>query len=213
MTAYLNEDEQVEALKKWWKENGTSIVLGVLLGFGAIFGWQGWHAYRASQGASASNLFLAMENLAAAGKTEAALETGKRLLGEHTGSAYASFAALKLAQMVYAKGDKDNAAENLQWVVSHAPDEVISELAQLRLAQVRADQQKWDAAGTALDAIQKDFMPGSVAELRGDIAQAKGDLDAARKAYELALATGGDVQESVRMKLRAIGTGDAEKSS
>jgi predicted negative regulator of RcsB-dependent stress response len=211
MTSYLNEDEQVEALKNWWKENGTSIVLGVLLGFGAIFGWQGWQAYRASQGVAASNLFLAMENLEAAGKAEAEMETGKRLLGEHTGSMYASFAALELAQSLYTKGDKDTAAENLQWVVSHAPDEVIADLARLRLARVRVDQQQWDAAGAQLDGIQEDFMPGGVAELRGDIARAKGDLDAARKAYEVALGEGGDEQDSVRMKLRAIGT--VEKSS
>lgn len=213
MTSYLNEDEQVEALKNWWKENGTSIVLGVLLGFGAIFGWQGWQAYRASQGVAASNLFLAMENLEAAGKAEAEMEMGKRLLGEHTGSIYASFAALELAQSLYAKGDKDTAAENLQWVVSHGPDEVIADLARLRLARVRMDQQQWDAAGAQLDGIQEDFMSGGVAELRGDIARAKGDLDAARKAYEVALGEGegGDEQDGVRMKLRAIGT--PEKSS
>ncbi len=208
MTTYLNEEEQLEALKKWWADNGKSIVIGVVLGFAAIFGWQGWQAYRVAQGEAASNLYISMQNQVRAGKAESALELGKRLLGEHTGSVYASFAALKLAQLMYERGGKANASENLQWVVSHAPDAVIADLARFRLARVRLEQKQYEQAVSQLDAVDAAFMPAGVAELRGDIARARGDLAAARAAYRQALAAKGDASALVRMKLNEIGAGE-----
>ncbi len=204
MTTYLNEEEQLEALKKWWAENGKSIVIGVVLGFAAIFGWQGWQAYRVAQGEAASNLYISMQNQVRAGKAESALELGKRLLGEHTGSVYASFAALKLAQLMYERGDKANASENLQWVVSHAPDAVIADLARFRLARVQLEQKQYEQAVSQLDAVDA----AGVAELRGDIARARGDLAAARAAYRQALAAKGGASALVRMKLNEIGAGE-----
>ena len=207
MTAYLNEEQQVEAIKKWWKENGKSVVIGVVLGFSVIFGWQGWQKYHVAQGEAASNLYIGMQNLLSAGKVDTAVEAGKRLLGEHTDSVYASFAALKLAQLMYERGDKANASENLQWVVSHAPDAAIADLAKMRLSRVQLDQQQYDQALATLDSVDPTFMPGVTAELRGDIARAKGDIDAARKAYQQALATGSGIHDSVQMKLLEIGEG------
>ena len=187
MTIYQNEEEQIAAIKQWWKENGTSIVIGVSLGFAAIFGWQGWQSYRLAQGEAASGLYVGMQNQAAAGDVEGALAIEKRLLGEHTNSIYASFAALKLAQLMYDRGDKAAAAENLHWVVSHAPDEVVADLARVRLTRVQIDLKKFDQASSILDAV------------------AKGDLEEAREAYTRALAVQGDAQAEVRMKLLEIG--------
>jgi len=209
MTSYMNEDEQLEAVKKWWKENGASIVIGVVLGLAVLFGWQGWKSYRLAEGQTASNLYFSMQNQAASGDADAALVTGKRLLGEHTGSVYASFAAFKLAQLAYERGDKASAVENLGWVVSNAPDRVVADLARVRLARAYVDQQQWDLANAQLDAVDPDFMPGSVAEMRGDIAQARGDLEAARRAYAEALASPDEVLGTVRLKLQALGIGES----
>lgn len=209
MTSYMNEDEQLEAVKRWWKENGTSIVIGVVLGLAVLFGWQGWKSYRVAEGQAASNLYFSMQNQAASGDLETALQTGKRLLGEHTGSVYASFAALKLAQLSYARGDKAGAVENLGWVVSNAPDPVIADLARVRLARAYIDQAQWDLASAQLDAVDKHFMPGGVADLRGDIAWARGDLEAARQAYAEALASPDEVLGTVRLKLQALGAGES----
>jgi len=211
MTTYPNEDEQLEAVKKWWSENGKSIVLGVVLGFSALFGWQGWQSYQLAQGQAASDLYTAMLNQATSGDIESASATGKRLLGEHTGSVYAGFAALKLAQFAYARGDKPGAVGHLEWVSSNVSEEVFADLAKVRLARLQLDLGQVDAAEAQLNAVYPGFMPGVVAELRGDIAQANGDLEAARQAYILALASGEEVLQTVRMKLLAIGS--AEESS
>lgn len=211
MTSYPNEDEQLEAVKKWWAENGKSIVLGVVLGFSALFGWQGWQSYQLAQGQAASDLYTTMQNQAASGDVASAFATGKRLLGEYTGSVYAGFAALKLAQLAYARGDKQGAVGHLEWVGSNASEEVVADLAKVRLARLQMDQGQLDAAEAQLKAVYPGFMPGIVAELRGDIARANGDLEAARQAYILALASGEELLQTVRMKLLAIGS--REKSS
>ena len=61
MSSYLNDDEQVEALKNWWKENGKAVILGISLGIGSVIGWQGWDRYKISQNENASVIFSVME--------------------------------------------------------------------------------------------------------------------------------------------------------
>ena len=206
MSAYLDEEEQVEALKNWWKENGRSVIAGAVLGLAAIFGWQGWQGWQRGQAEAASMLYEQMLGRLRAGDVDAAQSAGKRLLGEFTDSIYASFAAMKLARTAYEKGESDTAVENLQWVAAHAPDSVIGDLARVRLVRVLVDAGKQERAERVLSEIQKDFMPAVVAELRGDIARAKGDTAAAREAYEAAMRAGA-TNELVRMKHQALGKG------
>ena len=122
MSTYQTEEEQVEAIKKWWKENGRSVVGGVVLGFAVIGGWQGWQGYERSTGETASAYYDAMRQAVRSGQQARAIEDGKRLIGEYGGSAYASFAALELARISYLNGEKAVAREHLQWVTQSAPD-------------------------------------------------------------------------------------------
>ena len=43
MAELRTEEEQVEALKSWWKENGKSLIMGVVIAVAAVFGWRGWN--------------------------------------------------------------------------------------------------------------------------------------------------------------------------
>lgn len=205
MSAYLSEEEQVEAIKKWWKENGMSVVGGAVLGFAIIFGWQGWGQYRTAQGENASILFSTLENQVRAGDNEAAVSTAKRLIGDYGDSVYAGFAALQVARLSYEQGDKAVAREHLRWTVENASDPTIAGLARLRLGRLLLDLGEADAAA-AIAAAAGDFMPGAFAELRGDIARAQGDSTAARRAYDEALQQGVDDAALVRMKLVDLGS-------
>ncbi|MDJ0807873.1 MAG: tetratricopeptide repeat protein [Gammaproteobacteria bacterium] len=208
MSSYLTEDEQVEALKKWWKENGKSVLSGLILGFGIIFGWQGWDRYQTSQGEHASMLYTTMENQFASGGDDQGTETAKRLIGEHSSSVYATFAAFQLAKVAYQKGEKASAKSHLQWALDNAPDEALAGVARLRLARVLIDMQEWDAAQTLVEGAG-DLMPGEFARLQGDIAQHRGDLDGAREAYQRAILQGVENADLVRMKLVDLGDGEA----
>ena len=134
MSTYKTEEEQVEAIKNWWKENGKSVIGGIVLGFAIIGGWQGWQGYQRNQGEAASAHFDAMRQAVRSGQQAKAIEDGKRLIGEYGGTAYASFAALELARLAYLGGEKAAAREHLQWVTESAPDPAIREVARLRLS-------------------------------------------------------------------------------
>ena len=100
MSTYQTEEEQVEQLKKWWKENGKSVIGGVVLGFAIIGGWQWWQVYHKGQGEAASLVFDTMRQAARLNQVDKALEDGRRLLGDYPGSAYAGFAALEMGRRV-----------------------------------------------------------------------------------------------------------------
>jgi predicted negative regulator of RcsB-dependent stress response len=205
MSTYQTDDEQVEAIKKWWKENGKSVIGGVVLGFAIIGGWQWWQVYHKGQGEAASLVFDTMRQAVRLNQVDKALEDGRRLLGDYPGSAYAGFAALEMARLSYERGEKDAARGHLQWVIDSAADPSIAELARLRLGRLLLDIQDTAALSELLAKSPLPAFDGEFAALRGDLARAQGDLVAARDAYQQAMLAGVEDQTMLRMKLVDVG--------
>ena len=205
MSTYKTEEEQVEAIKKWWKENGKSVIGGVVLGFAIIGGWQGWQGYQRNQGETASAYFDAMRQAVRSGRDDKAIEDGKRLIGDFGGSTYASFAALELARLAYQRSEKAVARDHLQWVSDSAPDPAIRELGRLRLGRLLLDMQELDALQSLLGHQASAAFAGEFAALRGDYERARGNEDAAREAYQEALVKGVEDEELLRMKMTDLG--------
>jgi predicted negative regulator of RcsB-dependent stress response len=207
MSVYQTEDEQVEALKKWWKENGKSVIGGIVLGAAIIGGWQGWQGWQRSAGEAGSMMYDTLRQAVRSGQIDEAIEQGKRLIGEHGSSAYASFAGLDLARLAYQKGEKSAARGHLEWVADSAPDPTLREVARLRLARLLMDMGETDALAALLDQAPLQAFAGEFDVLRGDLARVQGDRAAARQAYLDALAAGVDDAAFVRMKLVDVGGG------
>lgn len=207
MSVYKTDDEQVEAIKKWWKENGKSVIGGIVLGFAIIGGWQGWQGWERNQGESASILFDTLRQSVRNQAFDKAIEDGKRLVGEYGGSAYASFAGLELARLAYEKGEKAAARGHLRWVAESAPDPTLREVARLRLGKLLLDMGETEALEALLEPSPLSAFAGEFAELRGDLARAKGDQTGARAAYRDALASGVEDEPMLRMKLVDVGEG------
>lgn len=205
MSTYQTEEEQVEAIKKWWKENGKSVIGGVVLGFAIIGGWQGWQGYQRNQGEAASAYFDGMRQAVRSGRDDKAIEDGKRLIGDFGGSSYASFAALELARLAYERSEKAVARDHLQWVSDSAPDPSIRELARLRLGRLLLDMQELDALQSLLGQQASAAFAGEFAALLGDYERARGNDDAAREAYQEALVKGVEDEELLRMKITDLG--------
>ena len=205
MSTYQTDEEQVEALKKWWKEHGKSIIAGAVVGLSLVLGWQGWARYDRSQAELAAGYYSEFTSTVRGGQTAQAAEQGERLIKQFGDSAYASFAALELARLAYDEGRFDQARERLQWVADHSVDAALAQLGRLRLGQLLLDQGELDAARGVVDAADKGSYVASFAELRGDIAVAAGDNATAAAAYQEALAAGAENADLVRMKLADTG--------
>jgi predicted negative regulator of RcsB-dependent stress response len=200
MTAYQTEEEQVEALKRWWKENGTSIVAGVVIGLGGIFGWQAWGSHQDRVGKAASLAFSQLVSAEQQGDVDSTGKQAEMLRLEYEGSSYAVFAALTQARLKLEAGDGAAARSQLEWAVQNADNDSLKHLAQLNLARILLSEGDLDAAAE-LARIESGGFAGDFAQLRGDIAVQQGDKQAAFAAYTLAMTHEPSNRHLLQMKL------------
>ena len=194
MTAHLTEEEQLEALKRWWSENGTSTVVGVALAVSGYLGWGFWQDKQQAdaEAASASYQTLMEAVIAEPGqalseeKSATANHLAEELKTQHSDSLYASQAALFKAKLAVESGDLAAAAGELQWVIAQNVEPSMTLLTRSRLARVQLDLGEHDKAlATVADANSGSFK-ALFAEIRGDVLLAQGKDSEARAAYQLA---------------------------
>jgi len=205
VNAYESEEQQVEALKAWWQENGKSVLFGAVLGIAIVLGWQSWLTHVANIGASASQALAGMSDAVLKNEKDSALAQGQRILDEYGDTVYADFAALGMAKLAVESNDPAAAQRHLERVAEHPSDPGLVDLARLRLARLLLDQGKGAEATAFLDKVTAAAHQGEVSLLRGDIALAAGDRTAAGNAYHQALAAGLAGDELVRLKLDDLG--------
>jgi predicted negative regulator of RcsB-dependent stress response len=205
----LEEQEKVEELKAWWKQHGgfiAAIVLALAVGFA---GWQGWRWYQVNQAAAASVLYDTVSKAAQANDAKALRDAAGTLVESYPRTLYASMGALVAARYYFDRNDLKTAKAQLQWVIDHAPSDDFKDLARLRLAAVLLDEKAYDEALKLLEAKTAPAYEAQYAALRGDILLAKNQAAEAKAAYKLALEKSdkkdGAFQESVRMRLEALG--------
>ena len=189
MESYRTEEEQVEALRRWWEENGKSTIAAIVVALLAGFGWQGWQGYQDTQREKASDLYqtlLQSMSVAEPSSTAAAeiTDVAQRLKAEHGGSTYAQFAALHLARMAVANDKLDMAEEQLRWVLTAADSgSDVALITQQRLARVLAARGDTEQALSILAQGANTAYAASYAAARGDILLASGNDEEARAAY------------------------------
>jgi predicted negative regulator of RcsB-dependent stress response len=180
---YETEEQQVEALKAWWAENGKAVIAGVVLGAGVIGGWTFWKGYQEKQAVLASDSYSrALEAIASADDT-AALTLADELKNDQPNTLYAAYANLAAARVAVEKGDLADAASRLDWVAKNAPQDDVQLIAKVRLARVQGAQGDAAAGLASLPQTFPQAFVGLVEEARGDLLVQSGDLDGARSAY------------------------------
>lgn len=213
MDVLTTEEQQVEALKKWWKENWLSIVGGVLIGGGLIIGWRLWVDQQSSQAKAASSTYEAMMSAMEAKQSDVGLEFGNNLVVQYPDSPYASLAALANAKMKLDQGDVLAAKTQLQWVLDNGNPEQIKHTARIRLARLLLGENKPDEAMSLVNGISGSKFQASYDALKGDISLAQGNVEQARMAYTQALSgmePGSRSRDLLQMKLDNLGGGSSE---
>lgn len=208
MALDLEEQEQIDEAKAWWKRHGNTVIWGVTLFLLAAAGWRGWETWSRNQAAEASMLFDRAAQAAAMNDLKAAREMTAQIMENHGHSAYAAPAAWLAGRINYESGDVKSAGAQYQYALDHAKDEGVAQLARLRLAVLRFDAK--DLAG-ALALVNEPYDPafqGLAGQIKGDVLVAQGKPAEAKAAYKLALEKMGEkspLKPLVEIRLDALG--------
>ena len=199
MEIYNNEDEQLDAVRSFFRDNGKAMVVGVVLGIGALFGWRYWQSHQQQTSANVSMSFdQAVEHSSNTANLEAFIQAND--------NTYGVFAALKLAQEFADKGDFAKAKQQLLWAQGHTKDDNLLPTVNLRLARVQLQEKQFDDALKTLDTVQKGGWFAQAQAIRGDVLAEKGDVKGAREAYSLASESDPSpvLKELLRIKLNNL---------
>lgn len=209
---YETEDQQIEAVKKWFKENGTSILLSIIVAVAVVFGWQGWNQSQQDSHEAASELYqnmieaLALTNSDTDSSRHAKTvkHLGEQLIAEHANLHYAYFAGLALAKVAVQNNDFDEAEKQLRWVLEQNGDESITSIARIRLAHVLASQGNIDEGLSLLAGQANAAFKSLNDEARGDLYLQLGNEEQARMAYQSSIdfAKGNGARENALVQLK-----------
>ncbi|WP_293749526.1 tetratricopeptide repeat protein [uncultured Paraglaciecola sp.] len=198
MEQYETEEQQIEAIKRFWKENGVALVIGAFLGLGGLLGWR-W--YNDSQIAAKEQASFAYEKASEELlKGEAGFSKAKTFIDGHSDTGYAMLMALEMAQQAIERKDLTEAAKQLEFVVSNAKLSAVQSVAQLRLARIQIEQGELELALSSADKVTDQAFKSQSQEIKGDVYQAQQLFDKARAAYSAALESN-ERDQVLKMKL------------
>ena len=187
MEVYSTDEERVEALKKWWKENGKSLIAGVALGLSALFGWQAWMAGKNAEAESASNYYTKMVATLEAGDNDEAQKQAAEIIGQFSESPYAVLAALSIAKLKVEQDDLLGARTQLQWALDNSALEEMKQIIRLRLARVLLALDETDNALGLLSGVDAGSFLAAYEELMGDVYVKQGKYQQAAESYRSSL--------------------------
>ena len=201
----LSDDEKAEALKRWWSENGKSVVGGVVLGLALVFGWQGWNEHQRSQAEMAAVEYDRFQVAIQKKDLDAAKLQAEKLSKDFAATAYDYFAAVDLAAEMTAAEDFAGARTQLDYAVSNADDDGLKQLAEVRLARLLVAMGETEAAAK-LAQNRSGAFAAEFAQIRGDIERLAGNNEAAAKAYQQAMLSASANNRLLEMKLNEVKT-------
>lgn len=208
MEIYTTEEQQVEAIKKWWAENKWSVIGGVVIGVSALWGGRAWLDGQNVYAEAASATYQMMMEQMSRGNSEDAATQGAQLLGQFSDTPYASLAALSMAKLKLDANDAMAASSHLRWALDNTKEDAVKHEARLRLAKLLLADAKYDEALTLLNGVEANVYVASYEQLKGDIHLAAGQPESARTAYSRALAGMAPTErgrELLQMKLDNLG--------
>lgn len=202
------EEEQVESLKAWWKDNSNWVLGLVTVAVIATAGWRGWQYYQMKQSTESATLYQQFTQQLASNDPKRVNDAAAMLMDKYAGTSYAAQSALIAAQVNEMSSDAPRSKTQLQWVIEHSSDEGLKCVAALRLAALRVDEKDYAGALKALETKHPASFDALFADMRGDILSVQGKSAEAKASYQQAYDKMDDktpYRNLVQLKLDALG--------
>ncbi len=205
MEVYSNDNEQVDALRRFFANNGKSLVIGVVLGVAALVGWHYWNDHQNDNAKETSAVYQQLATALDGNKPQTMDAVAK--FAHDNNNTYGALASLDLAKQYVDKNDLDKAAAQLQNGLVNTQDANLKAVLNLRLARVQLQQKKMDEVLKTLDAIKGDGWTAIVADIRGEALLSKGDKQGAHDAWSKGIASEASpaLKEMMQMKMNNLG--------
>ncbi|MFI3180397.1 MAG: tetratricopeptide repeat protein [Methylococcales bacterium] len=191
MELYETEEQQVEALQKWWKENSTASLIGLGIGIAVILGWNQWQDHKKEQLSKASAVYDQLLKNVNENKVSDIETVATKLKSEFGSTEYATYSLLLQAKTQVEAGDLAGAKELLQGLANQSID--LSQLAKLRLVRLFLATGEYEKGLQLIGQVDQKSAAGfsdNYDELVGDLYVALDRIDEARTSYEKALRNG-----------------------
>ncbi|SFN12173.1 Putative negative regulator of RcsB-dependent stress response [Izhakiella capsodis] len=204
MEIYSNESEQTDALRRFFSQNGKALVVGVILGVGALAGWSYWNSHESTISRETSadwqQVILAMDN-----SKPQTLEAVAKFVGDNRNT-YGALASLELAKRYVDLNQLSNAAAQLKAGLKDTNDTELRAVLNLRLARIELQQKQPDEALKTLEQIKGDAWTAIVADVRGEALLSKGDVKGAREVWQQAIQANSSstLKEMLQMKINNL---------
>ena len=205
------EEQQLETLKRWWKEYGKSIIVGAVVGLGGLFSWKYYQDHQVTSRAVGADSFVTITTQLATQGPDAFNDVAA-FVEQNKGNNYGELAALLLAGAAAKADQLPLAQQQLELALANTKDAVISDTIRLRLVRVLLAQDLSDEAQTQLNAVKQDAFSAERSEVQGDLYVAKGNNEEAYLAYQAAEEAGG-LNNNPALKLKLDNLAQADKTS
>ena len=212
----LEEQEQIETIKAWWRKYGSLITWVLIIALAGFSGWTFWSRSQQTEVTKAGQLFDEMQKAVAANDTAKVQRAALDMQEKFGKTVYGQMSALTAAKSAYDAGDTKAAKSQLQWVVANGIDDEYIAIAKIRLAGVLLDEKSYDEGLKLLSDKFPDQFAAMVADRKGDILTAQNKLPEARAAYQQALDKTdpkGPDRQLIQLKLDAIGGAPAKAAA
>tara|TARA_R110002050_G_scaffold265223_8_gene406245 strand:- start:1172 stop:1828 length:657 start_codon:yes stop_codon:yes gene_type:complete len=203
---YQTEEQQVEAIKGYWAENGNMIIAGIALGFAGFIGFNVYKDSKLEEELAVSDSYQTLIEASVNDKATFA-QNAEKFINENAGTSYESLTALALAKEFATDKDWKNAQAQLTVAINSAPSDGIKAIASLRLARVQIQQEQYEQALSTLAQPLPESFRAAIEEIKGDTYLLQGKKELARNAYQAAIdADGLASSPNLQMKLDDLAT-------
>ncbi len=188
--SYLTEEQQIEQLKEWWKDNGTPLIVGAVLGLSGFFGWKFWNEKQIATQEAASELYMTVTDQVGKEDSTQLAENAAKVKAGFPDSSYAILSAFHLAKLAVEANELDNAVVEFTWVIDKHPGNELVQIAKIRLARILVAQQKAEQALPLLTMANDSGYFEIASLVKGDAFMALDRKTEALEAYKSADAAG-----------------------